>query len=290
MTSARAWPAERLPFSIIALTSSGKFISRSVLVMWLRLLPTAWASASWVWLNSSIRRRYARASSIAVRSSRWMFSTSAISKASRSPSSRSTTGNFVELRALRRAPAPLAGQDLESVGIVRAAPHQNGLQNALRAHRFDQRLHALLVEIAARLEAAGMQQLDRHAAQRSWPVGRPASLAQQRGQARGRGRGLRVSSVAHTSRPDPFARRRRSRAQQLAREMHIGLRAGAAEIIEQHRLAMRRRFGDAHIARDHGVVDLVAEMLRTSAATSVGQIVALVEHGQHHALHLERRD
>src|SRR6185437_16169480 len=41
-------------------------------------------------------------------------------------------------------------------------------------------------------------------------------------------------------------------------ELEIGFAADTFEIVHQHRLAIGRRLGDAHIARDHGLVDLGA--------------------------------
>ena len=48
--------------------------------------------------------------------------------------------------------------------------------------------------------------------------------------------------------------------QHLAREMEVGARSGAADVVDQHRPAVRGRLGDAHVARDHRLVDLVAEV------------------------------
>src|SRR5208282_2286137 len=117
------------------------------------------------------------------------------------------------------------------------------------------------------------------------------------------GSGIALSSPRSADRPRPRPRRlagslmprprsRRQRplaAQHLARQMDIGLGARAVEIVEQHRLAVRRRLGDAHVARDHGLVNLGAEMLAHIGRDHVGQVVALVEHGQHHALDFEAR-
>src|SRR5688572_13262895 len=47
----------------------------------------------------------------------------------------------------------------------------------------------------------------------------------------------------------------------LGCEFEVGLRARAFQVVEQHRLAVRRRLGHAHIARNHGLVDLVAHEL-----------------------------
>ncbi len=71
--------------------------------------------------------------------------------------------HFVQLGALRRAPAPLAGEDLEFAGAARVRAHQKRLQHALRRDRLRQRVERFLVEAPARLEAAGVEALDRHA-------------------------------------------------------------------------------------------------------------------------------
>ena len=50
--------------------------------------------------------------------------------------------------------------------------------------------------------------------------------------------------------------------------LQIGLRARALQVVEQHRLAVGRRLGDAHVARDDGLVDLVAHELRAHRCTT----------------------
>ena len=52
-------------------------------------------------------------------------------------------------------------------------------------------------------------------------------------------------------------------------ESQVGLAADAFEIVQQHRLAVGRRLRDAHVARDHGLIDLVAH-----EATHVGNDLA----------------
>src|SRR5882724_6934160 len=70
----------------------------------------------------------------------------------------------------------------------------------------------------------------------------------------------------------------------LCRKLQVGFAADAFQIINQHRLAVGRRLGDAHVARDHGVVDLAAHELPHVGDNLVRQIVARVEHGQHDAV------
>ena len=113
------------------------------------------------------------------------------------------------------------------------------------------------------------------------------------------GCGLAVSPIS-AARPRPrrglgflgaHARRRQAAlaAQHLAGQAHIGLRAGGAEVVEQDRLAVARRLGDADVAGDDGLVDLVAEEAARVGGDQVGEVVAAVEHGQHDPLQHQRR-
>src|SRR5579885_697790 len=85
--------------------------------------------------------------------------------------------DFVELCHLRRAPAPLAGDDLVGVRRLRMAPHEKRLQHALLADRLGERLQRLLVEALARLEAAGPHEIDRHRLRLAQAVERCVILA-----------------------------------------------------------------------------------------------------------------
>src|SRR5215475_5417839 len=67
-------------------------------------------------------------------------------------------------------------------------------------------------------------------------------------------------------------------------ELEIGFAADAFEIVDEHRLAVGRRLRDAHVARDHGLVDLAPHELTDIGDDLVRQIVAGVEHGQHDAV------
>src|SRR5690554_2853470 len=80
------------PRSSMTLTSSASDISRNRLVMVTRDLPTASATCCWVSSNSCCRRCSARASSMGLRSSRWIFSISAMAIAASSGTSRITAG------------------------------------------------------------------------------------------------------------------------------------------------------------------------------------------------------
>ena len=80
--------------------------------------------------------------------------------------------------------------------------------------------------------------------------------------------------------PPPAAGRR---ADQLAGQADIGLRAGALEVVDQRRQAVARRLGQAHVARndrlEHRLAEAGADVLRDR----LRQIVAAVEHGQRDA-------
>ena len=49
-------------------------------------------------------------------------------------------------------------------------------------------------------------------------------------------------------------------ADELARQQDVGLRAGAGIVVDQHRHAVRRCLGDAHVARDGRAEHQLAEM------------------------------
>ena len=68
--------------------------------------------------------------------------------------------------ALRGAPSPLARNQLEDGFLTGERPDQQGLDDALFADRPGERIELGLVKTAPRLERAGADQLDRHAALR----------------------------------------------------------------------------------------------------------------------------
>ena len=114
--------AERAPVALAdaavgdrGLDPGARSSRRSVLATVERARPTRSATRSWVNPNSSISWRYASASSIGSRSSRWRFSTSASSSWSRSASWRTTAGIRSRPAASGRADAALAGDELVAV-------------------------------------------------------------------------------------------------------------------------------------------------------------------------------
>ena len=74
--------------------------------------------------------------------------------------------HIVQRSTLRRTPAPLAGDDLIGIRLAGDRPDQDRLQQAVLANRGRQFVQQSLIEMAARLEAAGAQIRDRQ--------GRPA--------------------------------------------------------------------------------------------------------------------
>ncbi len=76
-------------------------------------------------------------------------------------------------------------------------------------------------------------------------------------------------------------------AHHFAREPQIGLTSQALKVVDQHRLAERRRLRHPHIAGDDGGVDLVAEVRAHILRHLLRQAVAPVVHGQDDALQLQ---
>src|SRR5574343_1902012 len=111
-SSARAWPMSRSPAISMVCTGSARFKRRSRLLAALRERPTAWPAASCVRPNSRIRRCRPCASSSGLRSSRWMFSISAIAAAASLGTSRTSTGTLSRPASLlarkRRSPAMIS--------------------------------------------------------------------------------------------------------------------------------------------------------------------------------------
>ncbi|KAG1431903.1 hypothetical protein G6F57_022881 [Rhizopus arrhizus] len=91
-SNARAWPMSTSPASSIVCTGAAMFSRRSRLLVAERERPIACAACSCVRPNSSSRRRTPCASSSGFRSSRWMFSISAMTAAFSSATSRTSTG------------------------------------------------------------------------------------------------------------------------------------------------------------------------------------------------------
>ena len=78
-------------------------------------------------------------------------------------------------------------------------------------------------------------------------------------------------------------------ADNLAGQVQVRPRAGAIDVIDQHRAAMAGGFRHPHVAGNDGGVNLVAEMAAHVGGDHFGQVVAAVEHGQHDALDFKGR-
>ena len=94
--------------------------------------------------------------------------------------------------------------------------------------------------------------------------------------ARARARAASVGHAHRAARSRAGARRRRLAREQLAREREVPLRALRLHVVEERRLAVRRRLAQAHVARDDRVEDV--EVLLHLVGHLVGQVVARVEH------------
>ena len=70
-------------------------------------------------------------------------------------------------------------------------------------------------------------------------------------------------------------------------ELHVRLRPRTAKVVQQHRHAMGRRLGHAHVARNHRVVDTLAEEAAHVRGYLLSKVVAPIEHGEQDALDLE---
>jgi len=106
------------PSKTSAWTGFCKFSNLSKLLVAVRERPMA-SAASWcVSLNSPISRCTPPASSSGLRFSLWMFSTSAMASADESGTSRTERRDFRETGDFRRAPAPLARDDLVAVAPI----------------------------------------------------------------------------------------------------------------------------------------------------------------------------
>ena len=71
----------------------------------------------------------------------------------------------------------------------------------------------------------------------------------------------------------------------LPRRVEVAHRPARARVVGEHRLAVARRLGDLHAARDHGAQHRVAEVAADLVGDLVGELRAAVVHGQQ-----DRRD
>ena len=184
-----------------------------------------------------------------------------ISSASTSPEARRTMHQAPRASrpAARRASGALAGDQLESglvfgdSGVDQGAPRAAAGPAAPRIRQSQRVELAASAAAAARLQGAGAG-----SARSGLPgVGRQAparftgfDLAEQGGEAAAERAPL--GGLAHEWRSNSGWRQAGSgAAQDLGGELDIGLRAGAAMVVDQHRLAAARAPRSPHVARDH---------------------------------------
>src|SRR5258708_24701237 len=92
--------------------------------------------------------------------------------------------DLVELRQLRGAPAPLAGDDLIAVRGTADRAYEQRLKDAFRADRVGQGAQRVVVEAMARLKPSGAQETDRHGLAGGLAIGGviiPVGFTAQRG-------------------------------------------------------------------------------------------------------------
>ena len=178
--------------------------------------------------------------------------------------------HVMQIGLLRRAPAALAGDDL--VGVAQGRTDHDRLHQpfsriesasssswpSAKSRRGLNRPGFSAASGTLRCVLVGAPRLLRAIAdQRRKPASQPRLL-----RAYGHGEPPPRKTVQASRRTHPPLA-----LDHLGGELNVGLAAGAAIIVEQHRLAVRRRLGHPHIARDDGLVDLLAENARTSSAT-----------------------
>ena len=84
-----------------------------------------------------------------------------------------------------RAPAPLAGDDLETIGAAARRPHHDRLHDAALSDRGGQLVELGVEEVAARIARIRFEKFDRHAALIARALGRGgfnADVADERGE------------------------------------------------------------------------------------------------------------
>ena len=134
---------------------SGSFSSRSVLATWLRLLPTICATSSWVWLNCVDQRLIAGRLFERIEVGALHVLDDGEFERLRVGRLDHDDRHVVQAGALRRAPAPLAGDDLELVRRAAHGAHDDRLDDAALADRGGQLVEFGLGEGAARIARIG---------------------------------------------------------------------------------------------------------------------------------------
>ncbi len=208
-------------------------------------------------------------------------------------------GHFVQAGALRRAPAAFAGDDLVSVDGAADRARDDRLDDAALAQRSDKFVELGIGESAPRIAAIRPQRTGRHPPLAARSLDRELSAP---------------TSPINAARPRPSRDRVASSAiaafsqilshlriwphpahsvflslDDFGGEPQIGFAAAAFEIVDQHRLAVGRRFRDPHVARDDGVVDFRSHEFAHVGDHLARQIVARIEHRQHDAVDREIR-
>ena len=162
-TRSRAWPADNLPARTNAFTGSGSFNSRTMLATCGRLLPTICATCSCAVVALLHQRDVA--GGLLDRVEVGALHVLDDGEFERLHVGRLDDGDrhLVQAGALRRAPAPLAGDDFVMPRPAVLA-HHDRLDDAALADRLGQLVELGLGEGAARVARVGNEVLDRRAA------------------------------------------------------------------------------------------------------------------------------
>src|SRR5438128_349261 len=285
-SSARACPMLSSPETTARWMASGRRSNRRALATVERSLPTRAASSSCVSPCSSISRLYAPASSMGFRSSRWMFSMSAISKASLPVTSRTITGSS-------RSPAFWAARQ-------RRSPATSTYPSLSRLTMSGRSTPLLRIDSASSSMCASSKW--RRGCARS---GRISSMPRFITPLRSVGEppGIRAPS------PRPSAGRFSAfdsiikflpelrvlticdhdamAVQHLLGKLQVALSALGFDVVEDGGAAVAGRLAEPDVARDHRVVDLPGHVGLHVLHHLPGEVVAGVEHGEHDAFHLQ---
>src|SRR3990172_226126 len=209
--------------------------------------------------------RYAPASSMGLSSSLWMFSTSAISRSSRSPACRTMTGTFAR-------PASRAARH-------RLSPAMIWYREPTRRTTSGWTTPCSIMDFASSESFSGSiccRGCSGLGSMRSGGSSRSFSPSLPDGES---GR----------SAASPLPSTLRFMPENLLGEREVGIGASRAHVVEQDGLPERGRLREAHVARDDAPIDDPGKVLAHVVHHLGRQVHTLVHHGEDDALDLELR-
>ena len=150
--------------------------------MWLRDLPTAWPSASWVYVELGQQPIIALGFVYRVEVLALQVLHQGDGGGLGVRHIVDQRGDLVQARGTGCPPAALAGDDLEAAGCHRVRSYQERLQDAAEPDRLGKLLQSGRVDAATGLVGVWLQQVERHVADaRSLRRCLDSGIAQQRG-------------------------------------------------------------------------------------------------------------